>query len=67
MVGGATFAEAREVALMNASNTGVRIVLGGTSILNSECFLTEVGELSKGSVGKGSAIQPLDLGKADRF
>jgi vacuolar protein sorting-associated protein 45 len=35
MVGGVTYAEAVEVAKMNAAGTGVRFVLGGTSIHNS--------------------------------
>jgi vacuolar protein sorting-associated protein 45 len=43
MVGGATYEEARMVAGINASTPGVRIVLGSTSIVNSEMFLEEVG------------------------
>ncbi|KAI9199556.1 Sec1-like protein [Polychytrium aggregatum] len=35
IVGGATYAEAREVSKINASNPGIRIVLGGTTIHNS--------------------------------
>jgi hypothetical protein len=34
-VGGTTFAEARLVAHLNASTPGVRIVLGGTNVVNS--------------------------------
>jgi hypothetical protein len=38
IVGGATFEEAKLVHELNAANEGQRIVLGGTSILNSnEC------------------------------
>jgi vacuolar protein sorting-associated protein 45 len=42
VVGGATYEEARMVAGLNAATPGVRTVLGGTSILNSEMFLEEV-------------------------
>jgi vacuolar protein sorting-associated protein 45 len=44
MVGGATYEEARTVAQVNASSPGVRVVLGGTSILNSSTFLGDVEE-----------------------
>ncbi|KAJ3296611.1 vacuolar protein sorting-associated protein 45 [Borealophlyctis nickersoniae] len=36
MIGGATYAEAREVNKLNASGTGVRIVLGGTTVHNAQ-------------------------------
>ncbi len=42
MVGGVTYEEARMVAQVNASVPGVRVVLGGTSVLNSTTFLQEV-------------------------
>ncbi|KIW00775.1 uncharacterized protein PV09_07755 [Verruconis gallopava] len=42
IVGGATYEEARVVAQINASSPGVRVVLGGTTIHNSESFLEEV-------------------------
>ncbi|KAJ3074621.1 vacuolar protein sorting-associated protein 45 [Podochytrium sp. JEL0797] len=42
IIGGATYAEAREVQKLNASNNGVRIVLGGTTVHNSTSFLREV-------------------------
>jgi len=38
VVGGATYEEARCVALLNAANPGVRIILGGTTIHNSERY-----------------------------
>lgn len=44
MVGGTTYEEARMVAQVNASVAGVRVVLGGTSVHNSETFLAEVGD-----------------------
>ncbi|TPX77221.1 hypothetical protein CcCBS67573_g01533 [Chytriomyces confervae] len=48
IIGGATYAEAREVQKFNASNPGLRVVLGGTSVHNSASFLREVSD----SVGK---------------
>ncbi|KAI8923830.1 Sec1-like protein [Entophlyctis helioformis] len=44
MIGGATYGEAREIAKLNATNPGVRIVLGGTTIHNSKSFMREVFE-----------------------
>lgn len=34
MIGGATYAEAREVEKFSRSNPGVRVVLGGTTVHN---------------------------------
>jgi len=42
MVGGVTYEEARIVTQVNASIPGVRVVLGGTNVVNSEIFLQEV-------------------------
>ncbi|KAK6350712.1 vacuolar protein sorting-associated protein 45 [Orbilia javanica] len=44
MVGGATYEEARLIAQVNASTPGVRIVLGGTSMLNSDSFIKAANE-----------------------
>lgn len=44
IVGGATYEEAKMVAQVNASTPGVRVVLGGTGVLNSRSFLEEVEE-----------------------
>lgn len=44
MVGGATYEEAKMVAQVNASSPGVRVVLGGTGVLNSSSFLEDVEE-----------------------
>ncbi|EMC97040.1 hypothetical protein BAUCODRAFT_32783 [Baudoinia panamericana UAMH 10762] len=44
MVGGATYEEAKMVAQINATSPGVRVVLGGTDVLNSARFLDEVEE-----------------------
>ena len=38
MVGGTTYEEAKLVAQINASTPGVRAVLGGTSVLNSDTY-----------------------------
>lgn len=42
IVGGTTYEEARAVAQMNASTPGVRVVLGGTNVLNSRSFSEQV-------------------------
>lgn len=39
MVGGTTYEEAKLIAQVNASTPGVRVVLGGTSVLNSKVFM----------------------------
>ncbi|KAK9676741.1 hypothetical protein RND81_11G097000 [Saponaria officinalis] len=44
IVGGTTYAESRAVALFNSSNSWIRFILGGTTILNSERFLKDVEE-----------------------
>ena len=42
IVGGITYEEARFVAQMNETNPGTQIALGGTGILNSAGFLTDL-------------------------
>ncbi|KAK3676337.1 vacuolar protein sorting-associated protein 45 [Recurvomyces mirabilis] len=44
IVGGVTYEEAKMVAQVNASSPGVRVVLGGTGIVNSMSFLEDVEE-----------------------
>ncbi|KAL8171940.1 hypothetical protein V2J09_023744 [Rumex salicifolius] len=44
IVGGTTYEEARSIALHNASNSGIRVVLGGTAILNSKRFIKDLEE-----------------------
>ena len=44
MVGGTTYEEAKMVAQVNASSPGVRVVLGGNGVHNSNSFLEEVDE-----------------------
>lgn len=61
IIGGVTYEEAKLVASLNIAQPGVRIVLGGTGIINSEIFLEEMQD----AVGKwpeppaGSAIERL--------
>lgn len=38
IVGGTTYEEARAVALQNASNSGIRFILGGSAVLNSKRY-----------------------------
>jgi len=45
IVGGATYEEAKEVALMNKRNLETQIILGGTTVHNSVSFLAEVSQL----------------------
>ncbi|KAK8927585.1 Vacuolar protein sorting-associated protein 45 [Metarhizium anisopliae] len=42
VVGGATYEEAKMITGINATTPGVRVVLGGTSILNAATFFNEV-------------------------
>lgn len=44
IVGGTTFEESRSVFLQNATNSGVRFILGGSAVLNSERFLKDLQE-----------------------
>lgn len=47
IAGGTTYEEARAVALQNASNSGTRIILGGSVILNSKRFLRDLEEAQR--------------------
>jgi vacuolar protein sorting-associated protein 45 len=42
IVGGATYEEARMVAQLNAANKSQRIILGGTTMLNSASFIADL-------------------------
>lgn len=42
IVGGTTYEESRAVALQNASNSGIRFILGGTTVLNSKRFIKDL-------------------------
>ncbi|KAJ3109675.1 vacuolar protein sorting-associated protein 45 [Phlyctochytrium planicorne] len=58
MIGGTTYAEAREINKLNASTPGVRIILGGTTIHNSKSFLREVSDSVSRWVSKPGADSP---------
>ncbi|KAK3230445.1 hypothetical protein Dsin_002326 [Dipteronia sinensis] len=47
IVGGTTYEESRAVALQNASNSGIRFILGGSVILNSKRFLKDLEEAQR--------------------
>ncbi|XP_054619514.1 vacuolar protein sorting-associated protein 45 isoform X2 [Dunckerocampus dactyliophorus] len=49
VIGGATYEEALTVYNMNRSTPGVRMVLGGSSVLNTKSFLEEVMSAMSGS------------------
>lgn len=50
IIGGATYEEALTVHQMNRTCPGVRIVLGGTTMHNTESFLDEVEAATEGIV-----------------
>ncbi|KAK6939992.1 Sec1-like protein [Dillenia turbinata] len=47
IVGGTTYEEARSVALLNATNPGIRFILGGSAVLNSRRFLKDLEEAQR--------------------
>ncbi|KAG2663201.1 hypothetical protein I3843_16G019200 [Carya illinoinensis] len=47
IVGGTTYEESRSVALQNASNSGIRFILGGSVVLNSKRFLKDLEEAQR--------------------
>ncbi|XP_075479566.1 vacuolar protein sorting-associated protein 45 homolog [Primulina tabacum] len=47
IVGGTTYEEARSVALLNSTNSGIRFILGGTAVLNSKRFLKDLEEAQR--------------------
>ncbi|XP_065881305.1 vacuolar protein sorting-associated protein 45 homolog [Euphorbia lathyris] len=47
IVGGTTYEESRSVALQNATNSGVRFMLGGSVVLNSKRFLKDLEEAQR--------------------
>ncbi|KAF9682717.1 hypothetical protein SADUNF_Sadunf05G0137700 [Salix dunnii] len=47
VVGGTTYEESRSVALQNASNSGIRFILGGSVVLNSKRFLKDLEEAQR--------------------
>ena len=54
MVGGATYAEARELAVANNVESD-RVIYGGTYMHNSRSFLAEVSQISQIRNGPGTA------------
>lgn len=64
MVGGVTFEEAKAVATINASVSGIRVVLGGTSVHNSETFLESVEGVVAGWPDQVPATAQGRLGRA---
>lgn len=47
IVGGTTYEESRAVALYNSTNSGIRFILGGTTLLNSKRFLKDLEEAQR--------------------
>uniref|UniRef100_A0A2P2KR14 Vacuolar protein sorting-associated protein 45-like protein n=3 Tax=Rhizophora mucronata TaxID=61149 RepID=A0A2P2KR14_RHIMU len=47
VVGGTTYEESRCVALQNATNSGIRFILGGSVVLNSKRFLKDLEEAQR--------------------
>lgn len=47
IVGGTTYEESRSVALQNSLNSGIRFILGGSSLLNSKRFLKDLEEAQR--------------------
>ena len=45
VIGGCTYEEGTKVAEMNSSGTGIKIILGGTVVHNSNTFLRELAAL----------------------
>jgi len=55
MVGGTTYEEARTVHMINATQTGTRVILGGTIVQNSTSFLNDLEEMQRAQkVERGS-------------
>jgi len=63
MIGGTTYEEAKTVATINASVPGVRVVLGGTQVHNSESFLESVEGAVAGWPDKPAATSQQRLGR----
>lgn len=63
IIGGVTFEEAKTIATINASVPGVRVVLGGTQVHNSETFLQSVEGIVAGWPDKPAATPQQRLGR----
>ncbi|XP_021605093.1 vacuolar protein sorting-associated protein 45 homolog isoform X2 [Manihot esculenta] len=56
VVGGTTYEECRSIALQNASNSGIRFVLGGSTVLDSKSFLKDLEEAQRISRSSTSVV-----------
>lgn len=52
MIGGTTYEESLNVYNLNKQNSGIKIILGGTTIHNSHSFLEEVQYATAGILSK---------------
>ncbi|CAG8475057.1 3843_t:CDS:10 [Funneliformis mosseae] len=64
MVGGVTYEEARYIAQLNESTAGVRIVLGGTTVHNSNSFLNEIQDAFYRFPSDGTGTKTPKFGKS---
>lgn len=60
IVGGATYEEAQFVHTLNESNVGVRIILGGSTIQNSQSFVDDI--LRIDDIERSVLLQPRRTG-----
>ncbi|KAF8411675.1 hypothetical protein HHK36_004233 [Tetracentron sinense] len=56
IVGGTTYEEARAVTLQNATNPGIRFILGGSVVLNSKRFLKDLEEAQRVARSSTNAV-----------
>ncbi|KAJ7959245.1 vacuolar protein sorting 45 [Quillaja saponaria] len=56
IVGGTTYEESRSVALQNASNSGIRFILGGSVILSSKRFIKDLEEAQRVARSRTSMV-----------
>ncbi|XP_057974251.1 vacuolar protein sorting-associated protein 45 homolog isoform X1 [Malania oleifera] len=56
IVGGTTYEESRIVALQNSTNSGVRFILGGSVVLNSERFLKDLEDAQRVARSSSSVV-----------
>ena len=59
IIGGATYEESLAVHQLNKNNFGVRIVLGGTTIHNSNSFFEEIQQAMQGVTRRHTRIRNL--------
>lgn len=61
IIGGSTFEEAKAVAEWNDRNPQMRVVLGGTAVLNSSAFLAALGGGAGPAGGEGNGHFAVDV------